>query len=293
MKLGAHSYLFTDNWADADLDVLALCRDLGAACFEIAIGDDSRFAPDRTRRAAEALGLELIVSPGGLWPFECDLSADDPADRQRGLAWHCRQVDLAAELAATAYTGALYGHPGTVKRRRPPAGELDWTADGLHRLAEYAARRGVAIVLEPMSRFRTHLVNTPQQAMALIAAADHANLHVLLDTFHAITELRDYGAAVRASAGRLWGLHACENDRGAPGGGLVPWDDVFAALSAVRFDGYLILETYNTSLGDFALRRGVFRDLCPDGAAFARAGFAFIAAQLAAHGLPAPRPAHG
>jgi D-psicose/D-tagatose/L-ribulose 3-epimerase len=292
MKLGVHSYLFTDGWSDADLHVLSTCRELGARCFEIAIGDDLRFTVDRTRRAAEALGLELIVSPGGLWPVECDLSADDTADRAAGLAWHCRQVDVAAELGATAYTGALYGHPGTVKRRRPPAGEAAWTAEGLHRLAEYAARRSVRIVLEPMSRFRTHLANTPQQVMALIQLAEHANLYVLLDTFHAITELRDYGAAVRACAHRLWGLHACENDRGVPGGGLVPWDDIFTALADINFDGYLILETYNTALGDFAVHRGVFRDLCPDGAAFTRAGFAFIRAQLAAHGLPAPPLTH-
>ncbi len=292
MKLGVHNYLFTDGWSDADIEVLAVCRDLGATCFEIAIGDDLHFTVSRTRRAAEVLGLELIASPGGLWPAQYDLSADDPVDRAAGLAWHCRQVDVAVELGATAYTGALYGHPGTIKRRLPPAGELAWTAEGLDRLAEYAARRGVRIVLEPMSRFRTHLANTPQQVMALIELAGHANLYVLLDTFHAITELREYGAAVRACADRVWGLHACENDRGVPGGGLVPWHDIFAALRDIHFDGYLILETYNTSLGDFAIRRGVFRDLCPNGAAFTRAGFAFLRAQLAEHGLPATHETH-
>jgi D-psicose/D-tagatose/L-ribulose 3-epimerase len=293
MKLGVHNYLFTEGWTDADLGVLDVCAGLGAGCFEIAIGDDRAFTLARTRAAAERLGLELIVSPGGLWPVACDLSADDPADRATGLAWHCRQVDVAAELGATAYTGALYGHPGTVQRRRPPADELPRTAAGLHRLAEYAAARQVRIVLEPMSRFRTHLAHTPQQAMDLIARADHPNLSVLFDTFHAVSEVRDYAAATAATAGRLWGLHACENDRGVPGGGLVPWDGIFAALARIGFDGYLVLETYNTGLGDFGFRRGIFRDLCPDGAAFARAGFAFLAGQLARHGLPPPQPARG
>ena len=31
----------------------------------------------------------------------------------------------------------------------------------------------------------------------------------------------------------LWGLHACENDRGVPGGGLVPWREIFAALKQI------------------------------------------------------------
>ncbi len=276
MQYGFHSFLFTDRWSDASLGILETAKELGADCVEISSGDDVHFTPALTRRTAAALGLELIVSPGGAWPVECDLSADDPADRARGLAWHQRQLDLAAELGAVAYTGALYGHPGTVQRRVPPAGELPRTAEGLHRLAEYAAAVGIALALEPMSHFRTHLVNTPAQVMQLIALADHPNLRVLLDTYHLITEVRDYGVAIRTIGDRLWGLHACENDRGVPGGGLVPWGQVFAALNEVAFDGYLILETYNSALGDFARRRGMFHDVCPDGAAFVRKGFAFL-----------------
>jgi D-psicose/D-tagatose/L-ribulose 3-epimerase len=276
MKPGLHCYLFTERWSDDCLDILDTARALGAECFEVVVGDDIRFTPQLTRRRAEALGLTLTVGPGGLWPTECDISADEPADRARGLAWHCQQIDVAGELGAAAYTGALYGHPGTVKRRVPPADEYPRTAAGLHRLAEHAASRGVVLALEPMSHFRTHIANTPEQIIRLVALADHPNLGVLLDTYHMIPEVRDFGAAIRAVGNRLWGLHACENDRGVPGGGLVPWDHVFAALRDIAFDGFVLLEAYNSSLSDFAFRRGMFHDVCPDGEAFARQGLAFM-----------------
>ncbi len=276
MKYGAHCYIFVERWSDETLAVLDEARSLGLDCFEIAIGDDVHFTAQFTRRRAEAVGLELIVSPGGHWPVEYDLSADDPADRRRGLAWHCHQIDLAAELGATAYTGALYGHPGTVMRRLPPPDEYPRTAEGLHRLGEYAAGRGIRVALEPMSHFRTHLVNTAAQAIRLIALADHPNLYVLLDTFHLITEERDYATAVRMAGARLWGLHACENDRGVPGGGLVPWAATWGALGEVDFDGYVLMEAYNSSLGDFAFRRGMFHNICPDGAALVRQGLDFL-----------------
>ena len=133
-----------------------------------------------------------------------------------------------------------------------------------------------------MSHFRTHLVNTPEQAMRLLALADHPNLKVLLDTYHMITEVRDYGQAIRAVGPKLWGLHACENDRGAPGGGLVPWAAVFAALRETAFDGYIVMEAYNSGQGDFAIRRGMFHNVCPDGADFAQTGLKFLKAPLAA-----------
>ncbi|MBP1661228.1 MAG: hypothetical protein H6P95_2420 [Candidatus Aminicenantes bacterium] len=276
MKYGAHCYLFTRSWSDADLHVLDLARELGLGMFELSVGDDVVFDPRLTARRAASLGLDLVIGPGGLWPLDADLASDEDGDRRRGLDWHRRQVDLAAELGAWAYAGCLYAHPGVVKRRRPPADELPRAAAGLHALAQYAAPRRVSLVLEPMSRFRTHLVNTPAQLMRLIALADHPGLKATFDTYHLVTEIRDYAAGLRELGPRLALVHACENDRGVPGGGLVPWETVFRTLAELGFDGTIGLETYNTRLGDFAYERGIFQDLCPDGRAFVEKGLAFL-----------------
>lgn len=276
MKFGAHIYLFTRRWADDQLHLLDKAKALGLDTLEIAVGDDVHFHIARTRRHAEELGMTLVASPGGEWPVHCDLAADDPAHRAAGLDWHRREVDRAARLGAVAYTGALYGHPGVVQRRRPPADEWPRMCEGLHHLAEHAAGAGVTLVLEPMSHFRTHLVNTAAQAMALLAAADHTNLQILLDTYHMITEEADYHLAIKTAQNRLWGLHACENNRGLPGRGLVPWGQVFTALGEIGFDGFVIMEAYNSSIGDFAYERGMFHDVCPDGEAFVREGLAFL-----------------
>ncbi len=276
MKYGAHSYLFTDRWSDQALPLLDRAKGLGLQMFELSVGDDVVFDVRRTGTHASELGLDLLVGPGGIWPYECDLSADEAADRARGLEWHRRVVDVCAEMGARAYCGALYGHPGIVKKRRPPADEFPRTAEGLHALAEYAAERSVAIVLEPMSHFRTHLVNTPDQLLHLISLSHHPNLRVLFDTYHVVTEVRDYGRAIRQVGSLLYAVHACENDRGMPGNGLVPWQEVFEALFEIRFAGYIGLEGYNSSIGDFAFERGMFHNVCPDGDEFVRNGIAYL-----------------
>lgn len=276
MKYGVHSYIFTERWSDDKLHVLDLVKELGLSMLEISVGDDVPFDRRRTGKHAKSLGLDLFIGPGGAWPLECDLSADEPENRARGLDWHKRQVDTAAELGAVAYAGALYAHPGVVKRRRPPADEYPRTAEGLHALAEYAASREVVIALEPMSHFRTHMVNTPEQVMRLIGLADHGNLRVLFDTYHIVTEIRSYEAALRTIAPRLYALHACENDRGAPGTGLVPWEAIFSVLREIGFAGYIGLESYNSSIDDFAIQRGMFHNVCPDGRAFTESGIAFL-----------------
>jgi D-psicose/D-tagatose/L-ribulose 3-epimerase len=290
MRFGAHCYIFIDKWTDHSLAILDTAKELGLDCFELGVGDDVHFTPHLTRAHASSLGLELFISPGGHWPREHDLSASDPQQRDKALAWHQRQVDVGAELGATAYTGALYGHPGVLSYHPPTEAENRRTAEGLHQLAEYGHRRGVRVVIEPMSHFRTHVANTAQQAMHLLELADHANLSMLIDTYHLMTETRDYASQIRCAQGRLWGLHACENDRGAPGTGLVPWDQVFGALKEIGFNGYLVFESYNSTIGDppgsFAYRRSMLHNVCPDGSAFVKEGMDFLRRSLQAINKP-------
>lgn len=279
-KFGAHIFLWIERWDESSAWLIDHAAGLGLSCLEIAVGDDVVLQPEDLRRRSADARIELILSPGSIWPDECDISLVDPAQRRRGVEWHTHWIRMAAACGAVAYAGAIYGHPGTVMRRKRSDDEIARTADGLHQLAEEARREGVTLALEPMSRFRTHLVNTPGQMLQLMEAADHENLRVLLDTYHLVTEVRNYADAVRLLAPRLWGVHACENDRGVPGGGLIPWDALCGALRSTNWHGYMLMETYNTGLGDFACRRGLFQDLCPDGDAFVRQGMAFLKDKL-------------
>lgn len=282
MKFGAHIYIWTDRWSDDCLGLLERAKSLGLDFVELSCGGDVHFSAALTRQHAEDLGLKLTMSPGGVWPMDCDVGSQHPENRRKGMEWHHRALDLTAAVGAVAYCGAMYGHPGNVDRSRPHDATYETTAECLHELAEYAAGLGVRLVLEPMSRFRTHMVNTPQQMMRLLEMSDHSNLAALLDTWHMVNEVRDYGRAVRTYGESLWGIHACGSDRGVPGGDLVEWDGLFDAAVATGFDGYVAFESYNTSVrgGEFALSRGVFRDICPDGDEFVRQGLAFVTAGL-------------
>ncbi|MEK6795381.1 MAG: sugar phosphate isomerase/epimerase family protein [Spirochaetota bacterium] len=277
MRYGAHIFLWTERWSRSEYPLFERGRSLGLSALEIAVGDDVDYDAKAVRSLAEKNGLTVIVSPGGVWPMAADISSDDASVRKNGIAWHTNWIEKAAESGAAAYTGALYSHPGHVDRRKI-SDEFEHAAEGLNHLAEHGKKLGVNIVIEPMSHFRVSLINTPTQAMLLIAAADHPNLAVLLDTYHLTTEIRDYAEAARTALPRLWGVHTCENDRGVPGGGIVPWEPFLDTLSNAMFNGYCIFESYNSALrgGDFAFSRGMFHDVCPDGDAFVRQGIRFI-----------------
>jgi D-psicose/D-tagatose/L-ribulose 3-epimerase len=275
MKYAGHIYLWTQVWSDREVGLFRQARGLGLDLLEIAVGDDVRFDPALTKRAAADAGMGIVIGPGGQWPDGADLSDDDPVNRRLAFDWHRQQIDLAVAMGARAYSGALYGRPGKVLRRRPPADEYARTAEGLHGLADYAQKAGVGIGIEPMSRFRTHLLNTPTQALRLVEMTAHPHLKIAIDTYHLATEVRDLPAEIRKVGPRLMALHACENDRGVPGGGLMPWEEIFAAVRQTPAE-FVEFESYNTSLGDFGFQRGLFQDQCPDGDAFVRDGLKFV-----------------
>lgn len=279
ITFGAHLFVWTDQVDDTQLQrTLETAAALGLGFLEIPIGDNVRFDAGAVRRLGDDLGVARVLSPGAEWPMGCDISLDDRAARQRALTWHARAVDLCAECGAIAYTGAIYGHPGRVGQGPPRQHELARIVDGLRQLAEHGQDRGVQLVIEPMSHFRTHVLNTPRQTCELIRLVDHDNLSCLFDTYHACTEVTDYSDALSVLLPRLWGLHACENNRGAPGTGLLPWREMAAVLCAAGWTGFVGFESYNSSCrgGEFARSRGMFHDVCPDGDAFVRQSKAFM-----------------
>lgn len=280
---GAHAYLWGAQVDDQALDDrLDRCVRLGLGFLEVPIGDDARFAPARLGAAARARGIALVLSPGGEWPMWADLSLPAAAERQRALDWHRRQVDLCAACSAVAYTGALYGHPGRVVRSPQAQAERDAIAAGLHELARHAVAAGVCLALEPMSHFRTHVANMPGQVLDLIRAADHPALRVLLDTYHLCTEITSYRAAIEVTLPWLWGIHACENHRGIPGTGILPWPEITSVLRGHHWAGYIGFESYNSTCdeGRFAISRGMFHNVCPDGDEFVRQAKAFLTGLL-------------
>lgn len=276
MNFGAHIFLWVDCWTNSCLYLYDNARQLGLEVLEIAVGDDVQFNEAAVRAEASKTGLKTVTSPGGEWPMRADISLPEAADRAFAIDWHKKWIARSGEAGSIAYTGALYGHPGRIIKAAPDADEFKRVTEGLHQLSEYAQKAGVRLVLEPMSHFRTHVANTADQIMQLVKAADHPNLKVLLDTYHLITEERDFAQAATKMAPALWGLHACENDRGCPGGGLVPWTPLFEALHAVKFDGYYIFESYNSSIGSFAFSRGMFHHVCADGNLFVQTGMKFL-----------------
>jgi 5-keto-L-gluconate epimerase len=146
------------------------------------------------------------------------------------------QIDLAAELGAMVPIGVLRGSEAGSDR-------LKWLADSIFTLYEHAQKAGIKIVIEPVNRYETRLINSVTDALDFIEEYDLPEFDLLVDTFHMNIEEQYIDTSLRKAGARIGHVHIADSNRRVPGMGHINWDSVFRTLIELGYAGYCSLET--------------------------------------------------
>jgi D-psicose/D-tagatose/L-ribulose 3-epimerase len=230
-------------------------------------------------RAGEIAGANgLAVSVCAAMGPDRDLVHPDSVIRENGMNYlrHC--IEATRTLGGRNLVGPLYSSVGrtwqmTDDERRA---NVDLLVQQLGHLATYAADHGVVLGVEPLNRFETSFINLARQVLEVVDRVDHPACRIMLDTFHMNVEERSLGDAIRSVGARLCHLHTCENDRGAPGSGHVPWHDVAAACGDIGFDGPFVIESFTNKVKSIARAAAIWRPLADSQDALAEGGLRFL-----------------
>ena len=244
----------------------------------IEVGIESTSDLDYRRAAEIAKGNGLKVGVCAAMGPDRDLIHSDESIRTNGMAYvrHC--IDAAQTLGAANVCGPLYSAVGRTwqatddERKR----DVDLLVRQLGDLAKYAGDRGVWLGVEPLNRFETSFINLASQAIEVADRVDHPACGVMLDTFHMNIEEKSIGDAIRAAGKRMGQLHACENDRGAPGSGHVPWDEVAKACRDIGFKGPFVIESFTNKVKSIAKAAAIWRTFEDSQDALAQNGLGYL-----------------
>lgn len=277
MRFGINGWVWTSPVTTQEVERLApLVKQFGFDHFEIpleTIGDVD------SSRAGEILREHgLTVSTCAAMGPDRDLIHADEAIRANGKNYLMQGIEATRALGATNFVGPLYSAVGRTWQQSAieRARDLDLLTATLRELGEYAGDNGVTLCVEPLNRFETSFVNLAAQACEIVDRVQHPNVGVLLDTFHMNIEEKSLGDAIRLTGARLKHLHACENDRGAPGTGHVPWHSVAQALKEIRYDGPVVIESFTPQVKSIARAAAIWREFEPSPDALAEKGANFL-----------------
>jgi D-psicose/D-tagatose/L-ribulose 3-epimerase len=282
MQLGISTWVWTSPATTAVLEtLLPHIAQVGFDVIELPIEEVGQFDVKRAGELAREHGLEVsvcaVIGPGR------DLLL--PGEAERGVAYLRSCIEVAQQLGSPTVAGPFYSAVGRCWRSSAADRERDveQVARTLRSLGEYAADHGVVLGVETLNRFETSFLNTTAQALELIGRIDHPAVGVALDLFHLGIEEKNVGDALRAAGPRLVHLQVAENDRGTPGTGSLPWDDVAMALHEIGYRGRVVIETFSDRVEAIARAAAIWRPLAPDSDSLARDGLAFLRTLLAVH----------
>jgi len=200
------------------------------------------------RAAAEDAGIVvtglhwLLVKPAGL-----SITARDGAVRKRTVDAMLALIDLCAEL------GGRYLVHGSPQQRRIEAGDtreaaLARAGECFARAAERAAKAGVLYCVEPLAADATPLINTLEEAAALVTQIGNPALRSMLDCSAAgRSEAQPLDALVERWVPQGMIAHVQVNDRNrrGPGQGEQRFAPLFGALLRNRYPGDIAVEPFD------------------------------------------------
>lgn len=277
MRYGINGWVWTAPVTTEEVEKLApRAKQLGYDWFEIpleTIGD-----VEYERAGAFLRDQGMGVSTCAAMGPDRDLIHTDEAIRNSGREYIRQAIDATHAIGGTNLVGPMYSAVGRTWQQTADerARDVDTLVTTLRELSAYASDRGVVLCVEPLNRFETSFINLAAQAIEVVDRVDHPACAILLDSFHMNVEEKSLGNAIRAAGTRLKHFHACENDRGAPGTGHVPWHSVAQALREINYDGPVVIESFTPKVKSIARAAAIWREFEPSPDALAETGIKYL-----------------
>jgi sugar phosphate isomerase/epimerase len=216
-----------------------IVKQIGFDGVELAIRDPRMINRASLRSVLEETQLPVVALGTGQAYLEEGLSLSHPdrAVRRQAVERVKSHVELSSELGRPAVIIGLIR--GTLEKDVHASLALKYLTEALKQCAEFAGAAGVGLVVEPLNRYETKLINTVANGLELLADVACANVGLLLDTFHMNIEEPSLVASIEAAAPHIGHFHVADSNRWAPGWGHIDFAAIIAGLRSVGYGGFL------------------------------------------------------
>jgi sugar phosphate isomerase/epimerase len=193
----------------------------------------------RTLFADHGLALAAMGTGAGWVKDRLQLCLPDAGARAKARSFIRGIIDLAGQFQAPAIIGSMQGrYEGSVDQ----ATAHNYLIEALEDLGAHAAQYKVPLLLEPLNRYETNMLNKIGDGVRLLKRLTTKNVALLADLFHMNIEEIDLAAAFRSGMGHIGHLHFVDSNRRAAGFGHLDYPPIVAALRDIGYDGFASAE---------------------------------------------------
>lgn len=186
-------------------------------------------------------GIEVPVVSTGRVFSEAHLSFTNQKKEVRDKAIQTMKdiIQVASQLKANVNVGRVRGQMPENESRQQ-AEEKFFSA--MIECSEFAAERGVQLLLEPVNRYETNFINSVKEGMEIIRRLNRENIKLMPDVFHMNIEDASIENSLKEAKDKIGYVHFADSNRWAPGRGHLDFPKIIATLKEVGYDGYVTAE---------------------------------------------------
>ncbi|MHB1337117.1 MAG: TIM barrel protein [Candidatus Humimicrobiaceae bacterium] len=219
-------------------------KDLGYQGVELSLLDSKNIDQKWLLARLEKLNLKVFAIATGQSYINDGYSLFDAEESNRlnaveRLKGH---IDVASKLSAMVIIGGVRGKLTELvenKKAEEVKGEL-----ALIECLKYAEKKNVILLIEPINRYETNLINTLQEGIELIEKLSMDNLKLLPDTFHMNIEEKSIEESLIEAKQYIKYIHFADSNRWAPGSGHTNFESIISTLVKINYKNAIGIEIF-------------------------------------------------
>jgi len=229
-----------ENFEDFKEKVKYLAE-LGYNGVELAIRDPKKVDIKKVKNIIDDFGMKVpTISTGKAYTKdELSLSSLNEQIRQKAIIRIKDQINFAASFKARVTIGLVRGW---INERFSEKSKTRFFY-ALLECAEFAKKRRVNLLLEPLNRYETNFINTLKEAKKFISELKTDNIYILADTFHMNIEETSVTDSIIKNKELISHIHFADNNRLAPGQGHIDFPKIVQTLKKIiNYQGFVTAE---------------------------------------------------
>ncbi len=236
-------------------DSIVKARKLGYDGIELALKRADEIDRQHLRSLLSDTGLEVSCISTGQVYADLGLSFTDPAPESRAtlLSIFRDLIDLAADFGQFVNIGRVRGRLGADAN----TGTENRFIELARQLCDYAVRKDVTLLLEPVNRYEIDFINSVEEGVTLMKKVDRPNMKLMPDVFHMNIEDVTIGGELAKNIDYIDYIHFADSNRLAPGQGHTDFEDILTHLRRANYDGWLSVEILPKPDPDTAARQAI------------------------------------
>ena len=218
-------------------------REMGYDGAELMILDPDSVDRDRVEQLSREYDIEIPILCTGEVYGQGRLSFMDPDQsiRTEAILKMKKIIDFASPFGAQVNIGRLRGR---FSIKIPKETSLAWMYAAFEEVTDYAAGRGVTIILEPVPYIACNNINSTQDGIAVVRKMGRENFRLMLDIFSMNLEDISMERSFNDAKPYLTHIHVCDSNRLAPGRGNLDFGNILSMIKATGYNGYFSAEFY-------------------------------------------------